>query len=104
MIALTRLALLTGTLAPLLVSAAPLQENPSEVIAFIRHPTFCAVLLGGPDRIGDGADKAFGEALATTTTAIGGPAEIALARIQAECAAQPATAGVPDRPKPDASL
>ncbi|WP_339092505.1 hypothetical protein [Variovorax paradoxus] len=80
------------------------QSPPSAIAPFVQHPTFCSVLLGGPDRIADGADKAFGEALATTTTAIGGPAEIALARIQAECAAQPATAGVPDRPKPRESL
>lgn len=56
-----------------------------EVAAFLASPTHCAVLLGGADRAGDGADLIYGESLKKALMAMGGPSPAAAERMRSAC-------------------
>jgi hypothetical protein len=61
---------------------------PAEVAAFLASPTHCAVLIGGADRAGDGADRMYGESLSKAMTALGGTSSSASEGIRSLCTKQ----------------
>lgn len=61
---------------------------PAEVAAFLGNPTHCAVLIGGVDRVGDGADRVYSESLNKALTVLGGPLRSATEWMRSACASQ----------------
>ncbi|QNK65807.1 hypothetical protein [Variovorax sp. PAMC26660] len=60
----------------------------AEVAAFLASPTHCAVLVGGTDRTGDGADRSYGESLNKALMALGGPLPSAAEWLRSACASR----------------
>lgn len=100
-----KIRVVTTAFAALVGGLANGQQIESQALNnFVEHPSFCAVLVGGSDRAGDSADRAFAEALARTTAALGGPVDMALARINMECIKNSTALAAPDKPDPRAAL
>ena len=80
-----------------IINAQQLAADPLR--ALVQHPTHCEIYLGGPDHAADGADRAYGEALAAAVSSLGGSAGTALSHIRTACLARPAITTDPDRQK-----
>lgn len=68
---------------------------PPEAMAFLESPANCSILIGGPDRAGDGADRAYSESLIKALAALGDPSPSAFERMRGACSnrlAQPKSA------------
>ena len=65
-------------------------SNPAtaEVTAFLASPTHCAVLIGGADRVGDGADRVYAESLNKALAALGDPLPLAAEWMRSACASR----------------
>ena len=79
------------------INAQQLATDP--LLALVQHPNYCAIYLGGPDHVADGAERQYGEALAAAVSAVGGSANTALSQIRTACMATPAISTDPERPK-----
>ena len=80
-----------------IINAQQLATDP--LLALVQHPNYCAIYLGGPDHVADGAERQYGEALAAAVSAVGGSANTALSQIRTACMATPAISTDPERPK-----
>ena len=67
------------------VHAETSAQTPAEVAAFLESATHCSVLTGGADRAGDGADRAYAEALNRALNAIGGSLPAAVEAMRSVC-------------------
>lgn len=61
------------------------------VVAFVKHPTHCAVMLGGLGRSQDSADPVYASALAKALTDMGGSVPRAIERMKTACSKRGAT-------------
>lgn len=77
------LALIVGAQG---VHAGTSGQTSLEVTAFLESPTHCSVLIGGADREGDGADRAYAEALNKALTALNGSVAAATKWMRSACA------------------
>ena len=80
-----------------IINAQQLATDP--LLVLVQHPNHCAIYLGGPDHVADGADRQYGEALVAAVSALGGSADTAFSQIRTACLARPAIATDPERPK-----